>query len=169
MNRLLTYLLITICMCVSPKAHANVAVTFYSHEFGQYFPHAFFTAKGKIDGNGQAIDTAYGFTAVSTSPAILMGSVKGHVKAPSASYIAKSTAHFTVRLNDGEYAALMQMVDKWQKLPDKSYNLGRRNCVHFIMDAVATSGLALNRKTKFVKKPRSFLNEVKGLNPGLKL
>ncbi|MFC4292400.1 hypothetical protein ACFOWX_08225 [Sphingorhabdus arenilitoris] len=156
------------CLLAQP-AKADVAMTFYSHDFGSKFPHAFFTVKGKLDSNGKAVDGSYGFTATSVSPAILMGSVKGAVQTPKPSYIAKSNAHFTVRLSDAEYAKVMAMVGRWQALPGKSYNLGKRNCVHFIMDAISIAGLKLNRQTKYKKKPKSFLNEVMSLNPGLSL
>ena len=42
----------------------------------------------------------------------------------------------------------------------KSYNLNKRNCVHFVMEAAALLGLSVNRNSKFFKKPKSFLFEV---------
>jgi hypothetical protein len=150
-------------------ARAEVEATFYSHDFGAYFPHAFVKLKGKVDGTGQSVDTNYGFTAVSTSPAILMGSVKGMIETKDAKYVASSNAHFTIRLSDNDYMRLMALVDKWRNLPGKSYSLNNRNCVHFAMEAAALLGVVVNRKSKFFKKPRSFMVEVMGLNPALKL
>ena len=151
----------------SMPAQADVAVTFYSHEFGSNFPHAFFKVKGKLD-NGQTVDGSYGFTAVNVSPGILWGSVKGIVKAPSAKYISKSDAQFTVMASDAQYRKLMAHVTKWKNIPQKSYNLNKRNCVHFVEDAISLLGYKTNPKTKYRKKPTSFMKEIMKLNPGLK-
>lgn len=168
MFRLFAALLFAVSMLVMPKAHAEVAMTFYSHDFGSNFPHAFFTLKGKLDASGRQINSSYGFTATSVSPAILMGSVKGAVQTPKPKYIAKSRAHFTLQISDAQYAKVMALVRRWQALPGKSYNLGKRNCVHFIMEAASLMGLKVNRKTKYKKKPKSFLFEVMRLNPKLR-
>ncbi|MDM8011485.1 MAG: hypothetical protein QUV08_11030 [Parasphingorhabdus sp.] len=151
----------------SVTARAEVAVTFYSHDFGKNFPHAFFVAKGETS-DGKKVDTAFGFTAVNVSPTILFGSVNGHVKAPSADYIASSNPHFTVKVDDRKYRELMGVVQKWQAIPQKSYSLNKRNCVHFINDAIKTLDLRTNLKTANWKKPRSFMEEVMRLNPFLK-
>jgi hypothetical protein len=150
-------------------AHAEVLATFYSHDFGDHFPHAFIVLKGTIDATGQSVDTNYGFTAVSTSPAVLLGPVKGMVETKDAKYIANSNAHFTLRLNDNDYARLMTMVQQWRNMPGKSYSLNKRNCVHFAMEAAALFGISVNRQSKFFKKPKTFMLEVMRLNPVLKL
>lgn len=154
---------------LSTTARAEVVATFYSHDFGDHFPHAFVMLKGTVDSTGQAVDTNYGFTAVSVSPAILMGSVKGMIETKDAKYIASSNPHFSIRLSDAEYARFMAFVEEWRNLPGKSYNLGKRNCVHFAMEAAALLGLSVNRQSKFFKKPKSFILEVMKLNSGLKL
>ena len=153
--------------CFSVTARAEVTVTFYSHDFGKNFPHAFFVAKGEL-ADGKKVDTAFGFTAVNVSPGILFGSVNGHVKAPSADYIASSNPHFTVKINDDKYRKLMAVVQKWQAIPQKSYSLNKRNCVHFINDAIKVLDIKTNLKTANWKKPRSFMEEVMRLNPFLK-
>lgn len=153
----------------SIAAQAEVNATFYSHDFGDHFPHAFVKLKGTVDSTGEKVDTNYGFTAVNVSPAILMGSVKGMIETKDEKYIAGSNPHFTLRLSDAEYAKLMVMVEKWRNLPGKSYSLNSRNCVHFAMEAAALLGLNVNRKSKFFKKPKSFIVEMMKLNPGLKL
>jgi hypothetical protein len=154
---------------LSIGAKAEVVATFYSHDFGDHFPHAFVKLQGTVDSTGQAVDTNYGFTAVSVSPAILMGSVKGMIETKDAKYIASSNPHFSIRLSDAEYAKFMAFVDEWRNLPGKSYSLGKRNCVHFAMEAAALLGLSVNRQSKFFKKPKSFILEVMRLNSGLKL
>ncbi len=150
-------------------ARAEITITFYSHELGQNFPHAFVKLTGTLDGNGQAVDTNYGFTARSTSPAILLGSVSGMMETKSAKYVRNSKPHFSMRLSDADYARVMELVNAWRNIPGKSYNLGKRNCVHFTMEMAALMGLNVNRKSKFFKKPTSFMIELLGLNPGLKL
>lgn len=154
---------------ISGQARAEVVATFYSHDFGDHFPHAFIKLKGKVDGTGEMVDTNYGFTAVSVSPAILMGSVKGMIETKDAKYVSKSNAHFSLRLSDDDYRKLIDHVDKWRSMGGKSYSLNKRNCVHFVMEAAALLGLSVNRKSKFFKKPKSFVLEVMKLNPTLKL
>jgi hypothetical protein len=154
---------------VSTSAQAEVIATFYSHDFGDHFPHAFVKLTGTVDSTGEKVDTNYGFTAVSVSPSILMGSVKGMIETKDAKYVSKSNPHFSLRLSDAEYARFMAFVDKWRNLPGKSYSLNKRNCVHFAMEAAALFGLTVNRQSKFFKKPKSFILEVMKLNNGLKL
>ena len=148
-------------------AQAEVQATFYSHEFGKNFPHAFIVVKGTVDATGEVIDSNYGFTAKTASPAVLMGSVTGIVEQQPPGYIAKSDAKFTVTLDDAGYQRLMAVVETWRNWPQKSYNLNKRNCVHFVMEAAESAGLTVNRQSRFFKKPRSFLQEVRSLNPQL--
>lgn len=169
-KRLLSHLRLPVfllALLFSVPAQADVSVTFYSHDFGKNFPHAFFVLKGKLD-NGEVIDTSYGFTAVNVSPGILLGSVKGHIETPKKSYISNSNPHFTVTVPDAKYHDLMALVRKWQNRAQKSYNLNKRNCVHFASEAIALLGYKFNAKTKNWKKPKSFMLEVMALNPGLK-
>ena len=78
--RHLSALLLVLLLAFLPAhAHAQVVATFYSHDFGDHFPHAFIKLKGKVESSGEVVDTNYGFTAVTVSPAILMGSVKGMI------------------------------------------------------------------------------------------
>jgi hypothetical protein len=169
MFRYFTLFVAAIVSQFSTSAQAEVIATFYSHDFGDHFPHAFVTLQGSVDSTGEAVDTNFGFTAASVSPAILMGSVKGIIETKDAKYIASSDPHFSIRLSDAEYEKFMAFVDKWRNLPGKSYSLGKRNCVHFAMEAAALLGLSVNRQSKFFKKPKTFLREVMGLNTGLKL
>jgi hypothetical protein len=150
-------------------ARAEVVATFYSHDFGDHFPHTFIKLKGKVVATGEAVDTNYGFTAVSVSPAILMGSVKGMIETKDDKYIAKSNPHFSLKLSDDEYRKLIDHVERWRNLGGKSYSLNKRNCVHFVMEAAALLGLSVNRKSKLFKKPKSFVLEMMKLNPTLKL
>lgn len=168
MFRYWSLLFVAIFSPLSAPAEAEVVATFYSHDFGDHFPHAFVKLKGNVDATGEAVDTNFGFTAVNVSPAILMGSVNGMVETKDAKYIAASNPHFSVKLSDSEYQRFMAFVEKWRTLPGKSYNLGKRNCVHFAMEAAALLGLSVNRQSRYFKKPKTFLLEVMGLNKALK-
>ncbi|MFN3619933.1 hypothetical protein [Sphingorhabdus sp.] len=168
MFRYWSLLIVAIFSQFSTPARAEVVATFYSHDFGDHFPHAFVKLKGTVGSTGEAVDTNFGFTAVNVSPAILMGSVKGVVETKDAKYIAASNPHFSVKLSDAEYHRFMAFVEKWRTLPGKSYNLGKRNCVHFAMEAAALLGLSVNRQSRYFKKPKTFLLEVMGLNKSLK-
>lgn len=149
-------------------APAAVTVSFYSHDFGGQFPHTFITVKGTLDGTGQAVDANYGFTAKSAGPGVLFGSVTGLVSTVGAKYIAGSDKQFSVTVNDATYARIMATARRWRDLPQPSYSLGKRSCVHFVMELLTVVDVKYNPKTKFIKKPKSFLMEVKGLNSALK-
>jgi len=165
--RLLLLSLLLFCAGLTTPARAEVVVSFYSHDFGDRFPHAFIVLKGKIDATGEAVHANYGFTASSVSPAILLGSVKGEVQTSKPDYIAKSDRQFDVTVDDATYARLMAKIAEWRDREQPSYSLNKRNCVHFVMELAEVVGLTVNRKSKLFKKPKSFLIEVKGLNPGL--
>ncbi|MEE9433386.1 MAG: hypothetical protein V3V15_04020 [Sphingorhabdus sp.] len=161
--------ILSMLMAVSP-AKAEMLATFYTHDFdATYFPHAFIRLQGTIEETGEVIDTNYGFTAKSTTPAILFGSVRHMMETKKLKYVEKSDAHFTLRLDDDGYAKLMTLMEKWRDMPGKGYNLGKRNCVHFAMEAAVIFGIEVNRKSKFFKKPKSFMEEVMQLNPDLAL
>ena len=150
-----TALLVAWCM----PAAAAVTITFYSKELGTTFPHALVTMNGTLDRSGERIDVDYGFTAKTVSPAILFGAVKGEVISDhGAAYIRASDKHFTITLSDAEYDRVMTVVAKWRALPQPSYDLDKRNCVHFVADLAAGLGMRADIPRKLVKKPRSYLN-----------
>ena len=147
-------------------AQAEVVATFYSQDFGGSFPHAFVKLDG-TDPAGQTVHDNFGFTAKSISPAILLGRVKGRLDVAKQSYIDDSDAQFSVRLSDAQYRALIMEVRRWAAAKQPSYDLNDANCVHFIAAMAKSAGLRINEKTKFWKKPKSFLQEVKRLNPSV--
>ena len=159
--------LLMLCAGLAAPARAEVVVSFYSHDFGDRFPHAFIVMKGRLDATGEAVDANYGFTAVSVSPAILFGSVKGKVESTKPDYIDKSDRQFDVTVDDATYGRVLAKVAEWRDREQPSYSLNKRNCVHFVMELAEVVGLQVNRKSKLFKKPKSFLIEVRGLNPGL--
>jgi hypothetical protein len=169
MARLSALMLSLLLLFAPASVHAQVTATFYSHDFGDHFPHTFFTLKGTVEATGEAVDNNYGFTAVNTTPAILWGSVKGKIETKDAEYINDSNPHFTIKLTPQQYDMLIEHVEAWRKKPQKSYNLNKSNCVHFIMEAAELLGLKVNRQSKFFKKPKSFVLEVMSLNPELTL
>ena len=149
-------------------ALAAVRVSFYSHEFGANFPHAFITLEGVDDRTGHKINANYGFTATQISPAILLGAVRGEVfsrePAKEAGYIAASDRHFSFALSDAEYDALLARIEKWRGLKQPSYDLNKRNCVHFVADMAAALGMAADTPKALMKKPRSYTEHLTRTN-----
>lgn len=166
LRRLIALLLLLIA---AAPATAAVTITFYSHEFGSRFPHAFIYLEGTPDAGGAPVAGNYGFTATSVTPAILMGSVKGDVESASPSYVAKSQPHWQMRLTDTQYGEVLALLEKWRTLPGRSYNLNRRNCVHFVAEMARTLGLRADEKAELMKKPRSFLEDVLRQNAALRV
>ena len=163
--RLILLSLLMLCAGLTVPARAEVVVSFYSHDFGDRFPHAFIVMKGTLEATGEMVDANYGFTATSVSPAILFGSVMGKVESSKADYIEKSDRQFDVTVDDATYGRILAKVAEWRDREQPSYSLNKRNCVHFVMELAEVVGLKVNRKSKLFKKPKSFLIEVKGLNP----
>jgi hypothetical protein len=134
-------------------APAAVEMTFYSREFGSQFPHGFVVLQGTPDRGGERIDTNYGFTATTVSPAVLFGSVRGKVEAVNAGYVRDSEAHFSLTLTDAEYDKVMETVTRWRDARQPSYSLARRNCVHFIADIAATLGMQADVPRNLTRRP----------------
>jgi len=146
-------------------AFAAVEIAFYSRELGgNNFPHAFVRLSGTVDATGEAVDTSYGFTARAVTPALLFGSVSGEVVVEGAQQIARSDRQFSLVLSNAQYRAVMAVVDAWRNRAQPSYNLNRRNCVHFVAELAATVGLRVEQPARLMKRPRSFLQHIFGLN-----
>jgi hypothetical protein len=148
-------------------AQAAVTITFWSHELGNSFPHAFFTLRGIPDGGGAPVDTNVGFTAKSVSPALLMGPVAGKLDMAKPSYVAGSDAQFSLIMSDAQYEAVLRLVDGWSEgKPDSVYRLSDHNCVTFVKEAARIVGLTGLDQPKLMKKPRSYLKAVQAGNAG---
>jgi len=161
LRRLLTIALALFVAAWGLPAMAAVQITFYSKELGTTFPHAFVIIEGTLDRGGQRIEVDYGFTAKTVSPAILFGAVKGEVVSDNGkAYNRASDKHFTFTLSDAEYDRILGVVARWRALPQPSYDLDKRNCVHFVADVAASLGMRVEVPKKLVKKPKSFLNLV---------
>lgn len=164
-RRLALFLLL---LAVHGPAWAAVEIAFYSRELGgNNFPHAFITLHGTLDATGETVDTSYGFTAHSVTPAILFGSVRGEVVVEGERQVERSDRQFALTLSDERYALVMAVVERWRTLPQPSYNLNRANCIHFVADIARTLGLAVDMDRRLMKRPRSFLQRVRALNPAL--
>ena len=162
-------LLALLFLCAgSAPASAAVEIAFYSRELGgNNFPHAFVRLRGTIDATGAPVDTAYGFTARSVTPALLFGSVAGEVIVETPRQIARSDRQFAVILTDRQYGAVLAVVERWRNRPQPSYNLNRRNCIHFVAELAAAIGLRVDYPRELMRRPRSYLQHVRSLNPQL--
>ena len=99
------------CVGVALPAQAAVTITFWSHEFGNSFPHAFFTLRGIPDAGGAPVDVNYGFTAKTITP----GDPDGHrwrasSTSPSPAISRGSDAQFSVTLTDAQYADVLALI-----------------------------------------------------------
>jgi hypothetical protein len=159
-------MILALILLPAPAA-AQVVLTFYSHELGSSFPHAFVALKGKTE-EGRDVDTNFGFTAKTLTPAILMGSVRGVVETSKPSYVASSDRQFSVQLDDRKYKDVLAVVERWRTRPGKSYNLNKSNCIHFVGEIAQAVGLKVAFEKALIKKPRSFLLSVVALNPWVK-
>lgn len=149
-------------------ADSAVMLTFMSRDSspGSY-PHAFVRVTGSTNAKPLVpLDTNYGFTAVVAGIGVLMGPVNGEVIAVKDNYVAKSDGHFALMLNDQQYAQVLALVDEWKHLPGKSYDLHKRNCVHFVKAIAQLEGLRVDHVDQYMLKPRSFLDEVANENTG---
>jgi hypothetical protein len=153
----LRWLVAAAMLLVAVPAQAAVEVTFYSREFGSQFPHGFVAVQGAPDRGGERIDTNYGFTATHVTPALLWGSVRGKVEAVGAGYVRGSDAHFALTLSDAEYDRMMEEVARWRDAAQPSYNLNRRNCVHFIAALAAAIGMRAEVPRNLTRRPESFI------------
>ncbi|MCJ8159039.1 hypothetical protein [Sphingomonas sp. LaA6.9] len=166
MYRLLLTPILALLFGLASPASAQVVMTFYSHDLDDHFPHAFFTLQGTTIETGEVVDTNYGFTAKTISPAMLFGSVPGRIDVVKPGYLAHSKPHFSITLSDAQYRAVLAVVDKWGNAPGNSYNMNRANCVHFTGEAAQAIGLTVTFPEKLMKKPRSYLAEIQRLNLG---
>ena len=164
LRRLFLTLLLAIGM--GQSAQAAITMTFWSHELGNEFPHAFFALRGVPDAGGGPVDVNYGFTAKSLTPAILFGTVQGRLDLATPSYMRRSDVQFSLVLTDAQYAAVLALVREWGETGDTRYNLNRRNCVHFVQEAARRAGLSGTDQPALMKKPRSYLRAVAAANPG---
>lgn len=170
MERLVARLLLALLLTIGGAAQAAAAVdiAFYSRELGgNNFPHAFVVLDGTLDATGERIHASYGFTAKAVTPALLFGSVAGEVIDERPAQVARSVRQFDLALTDDQYRAVMGVVQEWRDRPQPSYNLNRRNCIHFVAALAAAVGLTVDYPRQLMKRPRSYLQHIRDLNPRL--
>jgi hypothetical protein len=147
-----------ILLFAAAPAAAAVEISFYSHELGSSFPHAFVVLKGTLDRDGRRIDEDYGFTAKAVTPAILMGRVGGKIDSTAGpSYVGESDRQFTLTISDAEYDRVMATVAAWRDAKQPSYDLNSHNCVHFVAEIAGAIGMKAETPKKLMKKPRSYI------------
>ena len=112
---LLAALLLVGSLMAAAPARAAVTITFWSHELGNSFPHAFFTLRGTPNAGGAPVDVNYGFTAKAITPKLLMGTVGGRLDVSKPFYIAGSDAQFAVVLSDAQYAQVLALIAAWDE------------------------------------------------------
>lgn len=151
-------------------AAAQVMLSFHSFNgsmWGGRYPHTFIVLEGTLDETGQVIKENYGYTAVSATPAILMGNVVGTVNSEKEKYLTTTNRHFTVPLSDAQYHAIITEVHAWRDAPGKSYSLDHHNCVHFVARIASMVGIRADVPQEMVRKPKAWLNYVTRMNPQL--
>lgn len=165
-TRVLSLLSALLFAIVAMPAHAAVTITFWSHDFGNSFPHAFIMLRGTPDAGGAAVDASYGFTAKSITPKLLFGNVAGRIERPKRAYMAGSHVRFARTLTDTQYAAVLALIREWdERTGDATYNLSKRNCVTFVREAARRSGLEQVDFPRLMKKPASYLHAVMAAQP----
>lgn len=163
--RLLVLALAALFQLIAEPACAAVQITFYSKQLTSSFPHSFVILRGTLERSGARVDEDYGFTAKSISPAILMGSVKGEVVSDhNAGYVNASESHFTLSISDSEYDRVMATIERWRTRKQPSYDLGSRNCIHFVAEIAASIGMRADTPKGLMKKPRSYLEYLTATN-----
>jgi hypothetical protein len=155
---------------LAQPAAAKVNVEFHSFNgsvlFGRY-PHTFVVFKGTLDDTGQVIDENFGFTAKHVTPAILVGPVEHEIWVEEPKWIAKTTTHFVVTVDDATYRKMREEVEVWRNHPGKYYDLEKRNCIHFVGRIAEMAGLKVDFPKNLLRKPRAWLNHISELNPQL--
>ncbi|MGB3754691.1 MAG: hypothetical protein WA954_12450 [Parerythrobacter sp.] len=152
----------------SPMASAAVEMSFHSFNgslFGRY-PHTFVVLEGTME-DGTAVNENYGFSARNITPAILSGPVKHIVMVEKPKYVRSTNRHFTVTLDDAQVGQVRATMAQWRDAPGKYYDLGSRNCIHFVGAMAQIAGLKVDYPEKLLRKPKSWLNRVAALNPQL--
>jgi hypothetical protein len=165
--RRLSLMLVLLCAVLAAPAYASVEISFYSRELGTNFPHAFVVLRGTVDATGEQVDTSLGFTAHSVTPALLFGAVRGEVEVLEAGYIARSDRQFAVTLTDEQYRRVLAVAEEWRNAPQPSYRLRQHSCVHFVSALAEAIGLRVDNEQRLMNRPRSFLQQVRTLNPQL--
>ncbi len=154
----------------APAVQADVQLSFHSFNgsifFGRY-PHTFVVLEGELD-DGTPIAENYGFSAKRATPAVLRGPVEHMILVEDAKWIGKTNRHFTVTIDDAKYWALRKEVDRWRDAPGRFYDLGTRNCIHFVGTIAKIVGVRVDYPKNMLRRPKSWLNHIVERNPEVK-
>ena len=169
MRKFLALLLSLVALSWSPAALADVTVSFHSFNgsmfFGRY-PHTFVVFEGELD-DGTLVNQNFGFTAKTAGPAVLAGPVRHEIVIEKQKQIKKTNRHFTVKISDAKYRAMVAEMRRWRDAPGKYYSLDSRNCIHFVGKMGEMAGLKIAYPKKMIRKPKKWLNYISELNPRL--
>lgn len=169
LTRLIAPVLALFALLSSGAAMAAVEIHFHSFNgsvFGRY-PHTFIVLDGTLEANGRVIQENYGFSAQSSTAAILSGWAAHMVYVEKDEYIRKTNRHFSLKLSDEQYFRIIAEVRKWKNEPGKRYSLGTRNCIHFVGEMAKILGLKVEYPGDMLRRPKKWLNHVTTLNPRL--
>jgi len=150
-------------------AQADVAVTFHSFNgsiFAGRYPHTFVSLEGTLV-DGTRVHENYGFSAKHASPAVLRGPVEHIVMTEKDKWLESTNRHFTVTVDDAKYWAIRKEVARWRDAPGKYYDLGTRNCIHFVGAIAQMVGVKVDYPKDMLRRPKAWLNHVTAMNPRL--
>ncbi len=170
MTRLLQLALALTAFFWAAAASAEVRLTFHSFDgsvvFGRY-PHTFVSLDGAL-ADGTQIRENYGFSARRATPAVLRGPVEHEILVEDQNWIQRTNRHFTVTIDDAKYWAIRKEVARWRDAPGKYYDLGTRNCIHFVGAIAQIVGVRVNYPEDMLRRPKKWLNHITGRNPHLR-
>ena len=169
MFRLIAAFVAFATLLTASPALAEVRMHFHSFNgsvlFGRY-PHAFVVLEGKLS-NGKRVDENYGFTAKNASPAVLQGPVAHKIVVEKDKYIRSTNRHFSVTIDDAQYARIRALMRRWRDAPGRYYNLDTRNCIHFVGEIARIAGLRVSYPKDMLRRPKMWLDHIGERNPGL--
>ncbi|UAB78701.1 hypothetical protein INR77_02945 [Erythrobacter sp. SCSIO 43205] len=167
--RVFAPLLTLIALAWSTASMAAVEIHFHSFNgsvFGRY-PHTFIVLDGTLEADGRVIKENYGFSAKSSTAAILNGWASHMVYVEKDKYIRKTNRHFSITLSDEQYHRIVAEMRAWRDEPGKRYSLDERNCIHFVGRMASILGLRVEFPENMLRRPKKWLNHITALNPQL--
>jgi len=170
MQRIFAFLLACLATGWATPALADVRLSFHSFNgslFVGRYPHAFIVLEGTLDSTGEVISENYGFSAKTAGPSLLNGPAVHEIASEPSDYIAKTNRHFSVRISDARYRAVVAEMRAWRDAPGKHYDLDSRNCIHFVGKIAQMVGLTVDYPQKMLRRPKKWLNHITALNPQL--
>ena len=167
--RILAPVLTLLALAWSTASMAAVEIHFHSFNgsiFGRY-PHTFIVLDGTLEADGTVIKENYGFSAKSSTAAILSGWTSHMVYVEKDKYVRKTNRHFSLPLSDEQYFEVVAEMRAWKDEPGKRYSLDERNCIHFVGRMASLLGLRVEYPENMLRRPKKWLNYITELNPQL--